>query len=486
MINKPKNKRNLGNIQPELRYGKMKTLIKYGSCASLLTMFMLPVTSTQAAVLVQCPGDSDGDAIVDEASTPDNVKCIHLSSSDGYANMGDGYLQYIFGYADLTGTPPEEALDKGLFYANYASPTIKLDEGDEFYLTLTNTGMMNRPDLFDTHTVHFHGFPEASSVFDGVPDASISINMGASLTYYYNIQEPGTYLYHCHVEAAEHMQMGMQGNLWVYPAQNKTWLTSVPSIYPGHVTADGVQFPPDPTGALGSRRYTQFAYNDGDGSTGFDVEMPLQLTGFDPVFHDASLTTQPLPFADMRDTYHQFNGRGYPHTVLNEYYGNDGLIPIPVDLAGKRIGQDENEDLIMKAIDFDAAGNNLNGNAESNDADKNNGDINSQPIASKIKVTVGEKLLLRIQNVSIVKYHTVTVLGLPMKVIARGARELIDKYDTASVNVGGGEAYDVVVDTLGVDPGTYFVYITELNELSNNQQSFGGPMTEIEVVPPVI
>ncbi|MCP3956104.1 MAG: multicopper oxidase family protein, partial [Desulfobacterales bacterium] len=86
--------------------------------------------------------------------------------------------------------------------------------------------------------------------------------------------------------------------------------------------------------------------------------------------------------------------------------------------------------------------------------------------------------------VSITKYHTVTVLGLPMKVIARGARELIDKYDTASVNVGGGEAYDVVVDTLGVDPGTYFVYITELNELSNNQQSFGGPMTEIVVVPP--
>ncbi len=481
MIIKPKKNRNLESIQPELRYGKMKTLIKYGGCASLLAMLMLPLTSTQAAVLVQCPGDTDGDAQKDPGETwASNQKCMHISGSDGFANMGDGYLQYIFGYADLTGTPPEESMDKGLWLANFSSPTIKLDEDDTFFLTLTNTGMMNRPDLFDTHTVHFHGFPEASSVFDGVPDASIAINMGASLTYFYNIKEPGTYLYHCHVEAAEHMQMGMQGNLWVYPKQNKTWMTSVPSTYTGQVTSDGVEYPQG-----SGRRYTQFAYNDGDGSTGFDVEMPLQLTGFDPVFHDASLTTQPLPFADMLDTYHMFNGRGYPHTVLNEYYGND-TTAVPVDLAGKRISQDENQDGLMQAIDFNAAGNKQNGNAEDNDADGNNGGINSQPIASKIKVTAGEKLLLRIQNVSITKYHTVTVLGLPMKVIARGARELIDKYDTASVNVGGGEAYDVVVDTKDVDPGTYFVYITELNELSNNQQSFGGPMTEIVVVPPAI
>ena len=29
-------------------------------------------------------------------------------------------------------------------------------------------------------------------------------------------------MYHCHVEAAEHMQMGMLGNLFVRPRQNKT------------------------------------------------------------------------------------------------------------------------------------------------------------------------------------------------------------------------------------------------------------------------
>ena len=435
----------LDNIEPELRNGKMKTLVKYAGCASLLGMLMLTLAPAQAAVLVQCPGDDDGDAVINtiDPAHP-NAKCMHLSAGDGFANMGDGYLQYMFGFGNLTGVLPEDAIDAGILNANISAPTIELEEGQEFYLTLTNTGMVFRPDLFDSHTVHFHGFPNASSIFDGLPDATISINMGASLTYYYNIVEPGTYLYHCHVEAAEHMQMGMVGNLWVHPGQNGDAYT-----YPNRLGED--------------KTYTKFVYNDGDGSTGYDIEMPLQISGFDPVFHDASLNTQPLPFADMLDTYHMFNGRGYPATVQsNDYYVNN-----PGE-AQAIIGE------------YKSSQQNLPGN----DPLVN---INTQPLNSlpPETVRVGDKLLLRITNLSITKFHTVTVLGLPMKVIGTGGRELDEKYDTASVNLGGGEAYDVVVDTAGVTPGTYFVYITELDELSNNQESFGGPMTEIVVSPAI-
>ena len=105
--------------------------------------------------------------------------------------------------------------------ANFAAPTIALNEG-RLYLSLTNVGMTMRPDLFDPHTVHFHGYGNASTIFDGEPMASTSISMGNTLTYYYNINEPGTYMYHCHVEATEHMQMGMLGNLYVHPAQDGT------------------------------------------------------------------------------------------------------------------------------------------------------------------------------------------------------------------------------------------------------------------------
>ncbi len=136
--------------------------------------------------------------------------------------MGDGKELYTFGFSDVTGVDPNQAIDQGILNAQFPAPTLSFKEGDEAYVTLTNVGMIKRPDLFDPHSVHFHGFPNAGTVFDGVPESSISINMGFSLTYYYKIQEPGTFMYHCHVEASEHMQMGMLGNLFVDPAQNGT------------------------------------------------------------------------------------------------------------------------------------------------------------------------------------------------------------------------------------------------------------------------
>jgi len=52
-----------------------------------------------------------------------------------------------------------------------------------------------------------------------------------------------------------------------------------------------------------------------------------------------------------------------------------------------------------------------------------------------------------------------------------------------SVNIGGGESYDLIIDLAGVAAGTYFLYSTNLNELTNDKQEFGGMMTEIVVNP---
>jgi FtsP/CotA-like multicopper oxidase with cupredoxin domain len=400
------------------------------------------------SIYVQCPGDANGDAIPDpiigngNRPNPDydpNVKCMHLGAGDGFVTMADGKLQYIFAFTDLTGVadldnPPngigDEAMEAGMLAAEAPSPTIMVDEGNEFYLTLTNVGMMNRPDLFDPHTVHWHGFPEASSVFDGVPDASISINMGASLTYYYLANDPGTYMYHCHVEAAEHMQMGMLGNLYVRPAQNQ--------LPDGTVLGGGF---------VHHTGYT-YAYNDGDGSTYHDVDVPIQIGSFDPDFHDASMTVQPLPFAMMRDRYALLNGRGYPDTV-----NPNALVP-PAENGGKL----------------------------------------SQAISSRIEVAQGEKILLRISNLNVTRFYTLGILGLPMRVVGKDARLLRGPspdggmtpgkalyYDTGSVTLGGGESVDAIVDTSAVTPGTYFLYTKNLNYLSNDKEDFGGMMTEIVV-----
>ncbi|MEJ2691925.1 MAG: multicopper oxidase domain-containing protein [Candidatus Thiodiazotropha sp.] len=360
--------------------------------------------------------------------------------------MSDGHPIYTFGYADKTGLAPSEVIAAGILAARWPGTTIALDQGDELYLSLTNVGTVMRPDLFDAHTVHYHGFPNASTVFDGVPEVSISINMGSTLSYYYNNVNPGTYIYHCHVEATEHMEMGMLANLYVHAKQDETGCTgAIPC--PAATRKGGT----DPNAPMG------YAYNDNDGTTAYDVEAPIQLSGFDSKFHDAHIQVQPLPFSTLETDYPQINGRGYPDTVL-ELTGtampaprnNDGTAWLP-----------EGEDL-------------------------NNGEV-SQDMGAGITVNSGDKLLLRLSNVSIDRFFTLTAPGLKMKLIGAGARQARGStgkniyLETSSVNFGGGETHDVIIDTAGVAPGTYFLTAGEYYTMSNKTELDGGLITEIVI-----
>ncbi|MBI4916942.1 MAG: multicopper oxidase domain-containing protein [Acidobacteria bacterium] len=393
-----------------------------------------------AAIFVQCPGDTNHNAQLDPGEIwPANQKCMHLSAGDGFISMADGHLQYTFGFSDMTGIAENQVANKGLVAANFPAPTIAVDEGDTLYLSLSNVGMVFRPDLFDPHSVHWHGFPDASAIFDGVPDSSATINMGSTFTYFYNVVEPGTYMYHCHVEATEHMQMGMLGNLYVRPQQNGTSAGT----------------------CAGGSPCTTFAYNDVNGSTGYDVEFPIQLASFDSYYHDEHLAVQPLPFYAMKDDYAMLNGRGYPDTVVA------GALPPPLD---------ENGDP-ANATAYNPAG------------------TQSQKIDSIITATAGQKVLLRLSNLSVTRFFSIGALGLPFKVVGWNARilrgpdpdgagPLLGKdltYDTVSVTLGGGESADVIVDTAGVAPGKYFLYAMDLNYLSNREDDFGGMMTEIVI-----
>lgn len=408
--------------------------LSLGACVAVT--LLAPATAI-AQTAIQCPGDLDGDAIPDPllrnnrpnpAYRPD-VKCKHLSAGDGYVRMADGRELYMFGFSDVTGVPEDEAMMAGMLAASFPAPLITADEGDTLYVTLTNVGMANRPDLFDPHTIHWHGFPNAAPIFDGVPDAALAINMGASLTYFYKVVHPGTYMYHCHVEATEHMQMGMLGNLYVNPAQNK--------LPAGTVLANGF---------VHQAGYT-YAYNDGDGSTRYDVQAAIQLGSFDADFHDASETVQPLPFANMRDRYAMLNGRGYPDTVN------------PAPLA----------------------------------APAGNGGQPSQLQTARVTAVAGQRILLRLSNLNVTRFYTLGTTGLPLRIVGHNARLMRGPspdgvtpghdlaYVTNSITLGGGEALDAIVDTTGLAPGTYFLYTTNLNYLNNDTEDYGGMMTELVI-----
>jgi FtsP/CotA-like multicopper oxidase with cupredoxin domain len=440
----------------------MNSYFKKGALPVAVSLALLGWGEAAFAVVnVQCPGDDgsnggvagdaiidtqdyNNDGVVDPAEEERRVKCMHLIAGDSFAIMSDGNPLYTFGFKDITGTPPEEAIAEGILAAEWPGSRIELDEGDELYLSLTNVGTVIRPDLFDPHTVHWHGFPNAATVLDGVPEVSISINMGATLTYYYKVAEPGAYMYHCHVEATEHMEMGMLANLYVHPRQDETGCTDT-AVCP-IAKRKGNTDPAAPEG---------YAYNDDDGTTAWDVEKAIQIAGFDSDFHDASLFVQPLPFALLEADYPMMNGRGYPDTVV------PGALPAPADDAGGKVTGTPGELLTDGKL--------------------------TQVEDSVITLNQGDTLLLRLNNVSIDSFYTITAQGLTMKVVGTGARHSrgIDGKniyeEVASINSGGGEVKDILIDTTDVAPGTYFLYATELSQMSNRTELDGGMITEIVV-----
>src|SRR5262249_30218115 len=308
-------------------------------------------------------------------------------------------------------------------------------------------GMIMRPDLFEQHTVHFHGYPNASAFYDGVPDASVAINIGASFTYYYLAPDAGTYFWHCHITPPEHLQMGMVGQLYVRPRQNRvpvgidlytsrglqdsdlrTACVSANDILcsnPLPAIDTGVQQAVDNVGsALTNPNYGQpykYAYNDGDGSTRYDVEYPLQMHGFDPNFHFVGMTFNPESFVDLKDKYFLLNGRSYPDTIGGY---TCGAPPDPVAaFSGHAAG-----DLVAGPMTPQSTDGTLHA---------------SQPMPAVINIPAGGRALLRISDLNVTEFHTLASLGIPMHVIGINARLLRDAdgtnmgYDTNSITLGG-------------------------------------------------
>lgn len=94
-------------------------------------------------------------------------------------------------------------------------PLIRVLEGDEIELTLTNNTTLN-------HTIHWHGFYQRNSwQSDGVPDITQkAVEPGESYTYKFIAEKTGSLWYHCHVNVSEHVgTRGMWGAFIVDPKE---------------------------------------------------------------------------------------------------------------------------------------------------------------------------------------------------------------------------------------------------------------------------
>jgi FtsP/CotA-like multicopper oxidase with cupredoxin domain len=314
---------------------------------------------------------------------------LALAATDGYATVPgreDNPL-YIFGFIPVSPTASISDLTstyKG--HAQISAPTLDFLQNDDIKIILTNLGLVQRPDLTDSHTIHWHGFDIPSPLNDGVPEVSVAVPIGKQLTYFYRPHREGTHMWHCHFEDVEHVQMGMQGIVFVRPLQ------------------DGSTFTFD------GKTFTRFAYNDGNGSTGYHRHFAILLDELWSNFHDGDRDIQESIPTDYDPQWFILNGRCYPQTALPN---DDAFTSSGITTTNPNYGTQDK----------------------------------SQPNSALVQVNPGERVLLRLANLGY-QQHAMQLPGIPMHVIGQDASRLTGGADywTNTLYIGPGEARDVLFD----------------------------------------
>ncbi len=404
-----------------------------GVMPAYLRKVLLPVGAAEAA-----PGDP-----------PPN---LYYAGTDGWIylppspaippfhpdSLAPGLLTtYIFGFRNVTGmTDAQRNNQKNkaqhsapMFWVNQFDPDNPVD----FRVQLTNLGLALRPDLFDAHTIHWHGFRNVIPFFDGEPTSSVSVPAGRNFTYAYRPHEPGTYMFHCHVEDVEHVHMGMTGLVFVRPLQDGNT-----SFYPSG----------------------KYAYNDGNGSTGFDREFAMFLSEVWAEAHWADAHIQLPEWSDYRADFALLNGRVYPDTIAP----NGSVDP-------------------FNSV-FDA-----NGDLVPNEGYEH---LQYQPISSLVTCEEGERVLLRLANLGF-KESAMTMAGIPMRVVGKDATPMVGRdgtdtsYETDTLSLGAGESFDAIFTAPphsgGSGPDIYVLYNRSYARSDNLGGGYGGQMTEVHVYP---
>ncbi len=340
---------------------------------------------------------------------------------------------YIFGFRNVTGLNSGKIANQKM-KAQHSAPLFWTQQDSLFRLKLTNLGLAMRPDLVDAHTVHWHGFRNAIPFFDGEPHGSVSVPINREFIYAYNAHEPGTYMYHCHVEDVEHVHMGMTGLVFVRPAQDGNT-----ALYPSG----------------------KYVYNDGDGSTGFDREYAMFLSEVWAEAHWADSHIQLPEWSDYHPDFSLLNGRVYPDTLAP----NGSVDPF------NPVRQGNGDMIITPGYEH----------------------LQYQPYSSLVQCNEGERVLLRFAQLGF-KQAAMTITGIDMKVVGKDATLLRGRdgtdfsYETDIVSLGAGESVDAIFTAPPYQgPGpydTYLLYNRAYNRSSNLSGGYGGQTTEVRVYPP--
>ena len=382
----------------------------------------------------------------------------------------DMFNMYAFGFRNVSQYNPATAkspapsqflVDNVKNHVQISAPLIYAQAGQDMRLTLFNLGLGQRPDLFDSHTIHFHGFTNQVAYFDGVPDASLSVPPGSALHYRYLPVDAGTYMYHCHVEDVEHVQMGMNGMVFIAPRKGLNYAYDVPG--------DRAAAPVD--------------------SSRFDRQFSIHLSEIFPAGHYGDAHIQDTDWTDFTGFFRLMNGRAWPDTI--EPSAGDYPTGAPGDPDAPPIG--------------------------SGDALVTARRLRYQPLSALIQGESGEYVLVRISHLGY-EQHSLVLPGLPVTIIGQDAKFLGTgrsgyypdyqysdgtlkqqrqpdpqrgnvETQTNRIDIGPGESRDLLIGPLpSVSSKTVFpFYDREFGYLNgpagDPAAGYGGMRTEVHVYP---
>ena len=181
------------------------------------------------------------------------------------------------------------------------SPSIRVEQGDKVFVTLENSH-------YFPHSIHLHGvdhpfLTKKGKGNDGVPQISNKLIMpGKKFTYELTPRQPGTMVYHCHVQAHTHVMMGLIGMFIVEENRPNNWVQTF-NVGAGFVRHSSVAV---------REKYSQeydLQYQDIDRELHNIVQTANDSRLLAKAFNRDYNITERIP------DYFLLNGRSYPYTL---------------------------------------------------------------------------------------------------------------------------------------------------------------------------
>lgn len=126
---------------------------------------------------------------------------------DGSKLLQTGPIVETWGYGLYT---------QGLWGISLPAPLLEYTKDDSVTIHMIN-------DSPEDHTIHLHGL-DVSTLNDGVPTTSFAVDPDDTAHYNFVANNPGIYLYHCHVLTTLHLTMGMYGMIIIHEDDNQNTL----------------------------------------------------------------------------------------------------------------------------------------------------------------------------------------------------------------------------------------------------------------------